>query len=98
MRVSVIRPGKVLANGIAQKLVPYPLPTFVLRQKAVRSAKPPGVKSAPPMRNDSGDSFGRSCSGVSDAVDGVPFFWVTVLNVAGVGCTGRGSSFADTIR
>src|SRR5579864_5835692 len=53
------------------KLVPIPLPTLVVRKIEVKSMKPPGVKSAPPMRNESGDSLETGslccCSAETDA-------------------------------
>src|SRR6267142_6066185 len=57
-----------------KKLVPYPVPGLVFRQNAVRSTKPPGVNSAPPIWNERGDSFGFSTScpkeGLVDLVGG----------------------------
>src|SRR6267143_1771212 len=49
--------GNWLLKGIELNAVAIPLPTFVLRKKVVKSRKPPGVKSAEPILNDSGDLF-----------------------------------------
>src|SRR5215467_15217356 len=49
-----------LLNGMAQKLVAATLPVLVVRKMFSKSTKPPGVNSAPPMRTESGDSFGFS--------------------------------------
>src|SRR6202035_1856861 len=49
--------GNWLLKGIEPNAVAIPLPTFVLRYSAVKSRKPPGVKSAEPILNDSGDLF-----------------------------------------
>ena len=64
-RFSVRCPWTVLLNGMAPKLVATTLPVLVVRKTAVKSAKPPGVKSMLPMRNDSGDSLGASCGAAS---------------------------------
>src|SRR5258708_27830257 len=53
-------PATVLLNGMAQKLVPATLPVLVVRKMFSKSRNPPGVKSAPPIRKDSGESFGLS--------------------------------------
>src|SRR6266481_2344230 len=62
-RYSVRCPCTVLLKGMAQKLVAVTKPVLVLRKMFSKSTKPPGVKSAAPMRKDRGDSFGLSCSG-----------------------------------
>src|SRR5260221_12930011 len=61
-RNSVRCPATVLLNGMAQKLVPATLPVLVVRKMLSKSTNPPGVKSAPPMRKESGDSLGFSTS------------------------------------
>src|SRR5215831_7514790 len=52
---SVRWPATVLLNGIAKKLVAEMLPVLVVRKTFSKSTKPPGVNSAAPMRNESGD-------------------------------------------
>ena len=47
--------GNWLLKGIEPNAVAIPLPTFVLRYSAVKSRKPPGVNSAEPILNDSGE-------------------------------------------
>src|ERR1700730_7367905 len=49
--------GNWLLKGIEPNAVAIPLPTFVLRYSAAKSRKPPGVNSAEPILNDSGDLF-----------------------------------------
>ena len=49
--------GTVLLKGMLEKFVPSPVPVLVLRKTSVRSAKPPGVKSAAPILNESGCSI-----------------------------------------
>src|ERR1700684_2225214 len=49
--------GNWLLKGIEPNAVAIPLPTFVLRYSAVKSRNPPGVNSAEPILNDSGDLF-----------------------------------------
>src|SRR5262245_47581713 len=61
-------PCGVLLKGTAQKLVPATLPVLVERKTFSKSTKPPGVKSAPPMRKDRGDSFGFCTSPCTTAV------------------------------
>src|SRR5215472_9559666 len=67
-RYSVRCPAAVLLKGIAPKLVETTEPVFTVRKMFWKSMNPPGVKSIPPMRNDSGDSFGFSvsCTAVAD--------------------------------
>src|SRR5258708_32297977 len=77
-RYSVRCPWTVLLKGIAQKLVAVTNPVLVLGKTFSKSTKPPGVKSAPPIRKDSADSFalawvGRAATftglfGVSEAL------------------------------
>src|SRR5579864_534635 len=63
-RFSVKCPPIVLLKGMAKKFVPPALPVLVVRNMEVKSINPPGVKSAPPMRNESGDSLRSvSCTG-----------------------------------
>src|SRR5216684_66513 len=73
-RYSVRCPWTVLLKGIAQKLVAVTLPVLVLRKTFSKSTKPPGVKSAPPMRKDSGDSFGLSWGGRAATFTGLLVF------------------------
>src|SRR5947209_2017859 len=61
-RNSVRCPWTVLLNGIWPKLVAATLVVLVERKMFSKSTKPPGVKSVPPMRNESGDSLGLSVS------------------------------------
>src|SRR5258708_1991135 len=73
-RYSVRCPWIVLLKGIAQKLVAVTNPVLVLRKTFSKSTKPPGVKSAPPMRKDSGDSFGLSWGGRAATFTGLLVF------------------------
>src|SRR5260370_5620734 len=73
-RYSVRCPCTVLLKGMAQKLVAVTKPVLVLRKTFSKSTKPPGVKSAAPMRKDNGDSFGLSCSGRAATFTGLFVF------------------------
>src|SRR3954462_82969 len=64
-RYSVRCPAAVLLNGIVPKLVLTTLPVFTVRKIFWKSTNPPGVKSMPPMRNESGDVLGFSVSCVT---------------------------------
>src|SRR3954452_1954526 len=70
-RYSVRCPAAVLLNGIAPKLVLTTLPVFTVRKIFWKSTNPPGVKSMPPMRNESGDDLGFSVSWTMAVVLGV---------------------------
>src|SRR6266481_1127772 len=71
-RVSERWPATVLLKGMEKKLVPPGAPVLVLRKMVVKSTKPPGVKSAPPILNDRGDSLGCvSCGGFAATVTGL---------------------------
>src|SRR5579864_1665054 len=66
-RFSVRCPAMVLLKGMAKKFVPPGLPVLTDRKIAVKSINPPGVNSAPPIRNESGDSLRSvSCTGAVD--------------------------------
>src|SRR5260370_10736168 len=68
-RYSVRWPATVLLKGIDQKLVAVTLPVLVVRKTFSKSTKPPGVNSAAPMRNESGDSLGfSSCTSLATAL------------------------------
>ena len=54
-RDSLSFPAAVLPKGMPLNEVPIPLPTLVDRQTDVRSMNPRGVKSASPIRNESGE-------------------------------------------
>src|SRR5579864_137408 len=66
-RFSVRCPAMVLLKGMAKKFVPPGLPVLTDRKMAVKSINPPGVNSAPPIWNESGDSLRSvSCTGAVD--------------------------------
>src|SRR6478672_1880958 len=67
-RYSVRCPAAVLLKGIAPKFVLTTLPVFTVRKMFWKSTKPPGVKSVPPMRIESGDSLGFSVSCTTEVV------------------------------
>src|ERR1041384_8811360 len=56
-RYSVRCPAAVLLKGMAPKFVLITLPVLTVRKMFWKSTKPPGVKSVPPIRNESGDSL-----------------------------------------
>src|SRR5215831_7318335 len=62
-------PATVLLNGIAKKLVAAMLPVLVVRKTYSKSTKPPGVNSAAPMRNESGEAAGLVSCGDAAASD-----------------------------
>src|SRR5215470_649996 len=53
---------------MAPKLVAAALPVLVERKMFSKSTKPPGVKSAPPIRKESGDSLAGSCMSLATAL------------------------------
>jgi len=81
-RNSCMRPAAVLPSGTAAKDVATPLPMLVERHAVAKSMNPPGAKSAPPMRNESGDtsrsaladSTGDFADGAGAAAGGVLCF------------------------
>src|SRR5215813_14608457 len=93
-RNSVRWPATVLLKGMAQKLVPATLPVFVLRKTFSKSTYPPGVKSAPPIRNESGDSFGFSCAGASEAGRAAGLEALVLVNDAFIRCDDALPSFS----
>src|SRR5262249_9848559 len=96
-RNSVTCPCTVLLNGMAQKFVPATLPVLVERNTFSKSTYPPGVKSAPPMRKESGDSLGFSvCGAASDTGWAAGFVARGVVNEAFTTCADVLSLFAAT--
>src|SRR5215831_20568671 len=67
-RNSVRWPCTVLLKGIAPKLVAAEFVVLVERKMFSKSTKPPGVNSAAPIRNESGDSGTFSCISLATAL------------------------------
>src|SRR5215471_16256646 len=89
---SVRWPATVLLNGIAKKLVAEMLPVLTVRKTFSKSTKPPGVNSAAPMRNESGEAFGCSCGGGGASETGRAAAEVLTPLVRNVASTMRGDT------
>src|SRR6185312_14520453 len=82
-RNSVRCPLGELLKGIAFQPVETTLPVLVVRKMLLKSAKPPGVNSVPPMRTDRGEVLGFSTSACISGVLGLAEeLALTLVNVA----------------